>query len=134
MKQSKLLLVVILALLSLVAVVVLYQIYPSRWIIYSYVGILIAGIFFLVVSSTYQRQSETLILHTAGLIGLVAIVTVVSYFGGGLWLGALGLLALIALIVYCILDSRTRTISRLTWKAAFRFRFFWVMAILLQGW
>ena len=131
MKQSKLLLVVILAILSLVAVVVLYQIYPSRWIIYSYVGILIAGIFFSVVSSTYQRQSETLILHTAGLIGLVAIVTVVSYFGGGLWLGALGLLALIALIVYCILDSRTRTISRLTWKAAFRFRFFWVMAILL---
>lgn len=46
-------------------------------------------------------------------------------------LGFLGFLALIGLIGYCIYNPRTRTISRLTWRAAFRFRFFWVMAILL---
>ena len=46
-------------------------------------------------------------------------------------LGFLGFLALVGLIGYCIYDRRTRAISRLTWRAAFRFRFFWVMAILL---
>ena len=46
-------------------------------------------------------------------------------------LGLLGFLALVGLIGYCIYDRRTRAISRLTWRAAFRFRFFWVMAILL---
>jgi len=45
--------------------------------------------------------------------------------------GFLCLIGLIGLIGYCIYDRRTRAISCLTWRAAFRFRFFWVMAILL---
>ena len=45
--------------------------------------------------------------------------------------GFLCFLVLIGLIGCCIYDRRTRAISRLTWRAAFRFRFFWVMAILL---
>ena len=45
--------------------------------------------------------------------------------------GFLGLLILLGLIGYCLVNPRTRTIARHTWRAAFRFRFFWVMAILL---
>ncbi len=46
-------------------------------------------------------------------------------------LGFLGLLVLLGLIGYCLVNPRTRTIARHTWRAAFRFRFFWVMAVLL---
>jgi ABC-type transport system involved in multi-copper enzyme maturation permease subunit len=46
-------------------------------------------------------------------------------------LGFLGFLMLLGLIGYCLVNPRTRTIARHTWRAAFRFRFFWVMAILL---
>jgi hypothetical protein len=41
------------------------------------------------------------------------------------------LLALLVLIGYCIYSSPSRTIALHTWKAAIRFRFFWVMAMLL---
>ena len=46
-------------------------------------------------------------------------------------LGFLGLLALLWLIGYCIYSKPSRTIAIHTWKAAVRFKFFWVMAVLL---
>ena len=47
------------------------------------------------------------------------------------WVGVLGLLGLVALIVRAVSSRGVLAIAKLTWKAAFRFRVFWVMAILL---
>ena len=132
MKQSKALLIIILLLLSGVAIFALAQ-FPwfPRGVIYLYVSLLLAGVFFFAIRATYEGDSETLVLHGGGIIGLAAIIGAAGYLGYGQKLGLLGLLALFGLIGYCIFDSRTRHIARLTWRAAFRFRFFWVMAILL---
>ena len=47
------------------------------------------------------------------------------------WIGVIGLLALCVLVVRCLMSRRVLAVAKLTWKAAFRFRVFWVMAILL---
>ncbi|MBI98477.1 MAG: hypothetical protein CMO78_08140 [Verrucomicrobiales bacterium] len=56
-------------------------------------------------------------------------------FTGGLGvigtMGFLGLLTLLGLIGYSLKNPRTRTIALATLSAAFRFRFFWVMLVLL---
>ena len=132
MKQSKLLPAILLALISAVVLIILYRVdLVPGWAIFVFVVLLLVGIFFFAIRATYEGDSETLVLHGGGIIGLAAIIGAAGYLGYGQKLGLLGLLALFGLIGYCIFDSRTRHIARLTWRAAFRFRFFWVMAILL---
>ena len=93
--------------------------------------LILVGLILFSVLAVYEGQIETLLSHAAGVIGIVAVVGIVSYIGGARFLGLLGLVGVIGLIGYCIYNPCTRAISRLTWRSAFRFRFFWAMAALL---
>ena len=90
--------------------------------------LILVGLILFSVLAVYEGQVETLLSQAVGVSGIVAVVGGVTYIGGARFLGLLGLVGVIGLIGYCIYNPCTRAISRLTWRSAFRFRFFWAMA------
>ena len=46
-------------------------------------------------------------------------------------IGTIGLIATVGGCVYALVNPRIRAVVKVAWKAAFRFRVFWVMAVLL---
>ena len=46
-------------------------------------------------------------------------------------IGTVGLIATVGGCVYAMVNPRIRAVVKVAWKAAFRFRVFWVMAVLL---
>ena len=46
-------------------------------------------------------------------------------------IGTVGLIATVGGCVYALVNPRIRAVVKVAWKAAFRFRVFWVMAVLL---
>jgi len=122
-------------LLALISGVVLYILrnvgFLPDWLTAISFALIFLGLILFAVLSTYEGQVETLVVTMAGAIGVLTFVVGVTYIGGAHILGLLGLVGVIGLIGYCIYNPCTRAISRLTWRSAFRFRFFWVMAALL---
>ena len=46
-------------------------------------------------------------------------------------IGTVGLIATVGGCIYALVNPKIRAVVKVSWKAAFRFRVFWVMAVLL---